>query len=625
MKMKLLKSSVFLLTLLVCISSVSAEEDRTVEERVTISVKKQVIGESGLPIKKYVEFTLGGAYSNTRAVSTFGISSTKTLGKLFERLDALKADEEIAGVIFKIDALTVGWATLQEIRQKLNTFRETGKETIAYLHGGGNAEYLLAAATDSIVLTPTGSLNLMGLRAEVLFYKGLMDKLDVQADMLALGKYKSGVEPYMREGMSEAFRESTTALLDDLYEQLLTHIAESREGMTAEEVSAVMDSGPFTAAEAHAAKLVDALQYYDELVDSLKDASPDADVQVTKPAFERKRVMPNMNSLAGLMHLLNVLNPPQRAATRTPENQIALIYGSGPILTDFDAFFPLLPMITPEGLKDAFTKARTDDSVRAVVFRVNSPGGSALASDLIWREVLLTQQKKPVVVSMGDVAASGGYYIAMAAGTIVAQPTTLTGSIGVFGGKLNLKGLYNKVGLKKEIIAHGQNATLYSDYGAFTPTERERVEKLMETVYKDFVGKAAAGRSTTFDAIDEVAQGRVWTGRQAKALGLVDELGGLETALSIAKKQAGFAADDEIPLIVLPKAKPIFEELMERMLEDTQGSIQMPLPLTATPATDSIRSLFGTEWAHVLTWFRLFGFKDGTQIVTILPYNIIIR
>ena len=606
--MRFLQKCAFLLALLVLVSPIFAEELAT-EEVVP-------------PVKKYVAFTLGGTYTDTKTVNTFGTSSTKTLRGLFQKLDTLKTDDEIAGIVFKIENVSVGWATLQEIRNKLHEFRETEKETIGYLENGGNAEYLLAAAMGRVVLMPAGSLNLTGLRAEVLFYKGLLDKLDIEADMLAMGKYKSGVEPYMRDGMSDAFRESMTALLDDLYAQLLAHIAENRDGITAAEVSDLINSGPFTAEEAHQAQLVDALQYYDELLETLKTASPDEDVQVVKPDYERKRKVPDMNSFAGLMQLLSMLNPPQRARS-TAENQIALIYADGPILPDIDQLFPSTSVIMPSTLKEAFEKARTDDTVRAVVLRIDSPGGSALASDLIWREVMLTQREKPVVVSMGDVAASGGYYIAMAAGTIVAHPSTLTGSIGVFGGKLNMKGFYNKIGLTKEIIAHGQNATLYSDYGGFTPTERERVEKMMKTVYKDFVSKAAEGRNKSFDEIDEIAQGRVWTGKQAKALGLVDELGGLETALSIAKAQAGFADDEEVNLIVLPKQKPFFEQLMERMIEDMEGSIQLPLELAVShPAL----SVFGNHrWQHVVTWLSLFGFEDGTQVVTILPYDVLIR
>ena len=605
--MKPLQKCTFLLALLLLVSPIFAEE-HAAEETPPL-------------IKKYAEFTLGGTYTDTKTVSTFGTSSTKTLRGLFKKLDALKTDDDIAGIIFKIEGVSLGWAALQEIRTELHEFRDTGKETIGYLESGGNAEYLLAATMDRIVLMPTGSLNLTGLRAEVIFYKGLLDKLDIEADMLAMGKYKSGVEPYMRDGMSDEFRESMTALLDDLYAQLLNHIAESRDSISTETASDLINSGPFTAEEAKQENLVDALQYYDELVTTLKAAYEDEEVQVVKPSFERKRTVPDMNSFAGLMQLFSILNPPQRARA-AGENQIALIYASGPILPDIDSPFISMSAITPKELKQAFEKTRTNKSVRAVVLRIDSPGGSALASDLIWREVMLTQRQKPVVVSMGNVAASGGYYIAMAAGTIVAQPSTLTGSIGVFGGKLNLKGLYNKAGLTKEIIAHGQNATLYSDYGGFTPTERERVEKMMKTVYEDFVNKAAAGRSKSFDEIDEIAQGRVWTGKQAQKLGLVDELGGLDDALSIAKEQAGFAEDDKVNLIVLPKQRPFFEQLIEQMIEDTEGSIRVPLQLTSS---HPVLSMLGKHSQHILTWLSLFGFEDGTQIVTILPYDILIR
>ena len=356
--MKLLKTGTFLLTLLIVISPVFADE--------------HAVEETPPPVKKYAEFTLSGTYADTKTVSLFSTSMPKTLRGLFKKLDALKTDEDLAGVIFKIEGVSVGWATLQEIRTKLNEFRETGKETISYLESGGNAEYLLAATMDRIVLTPTGSLNLTGLRAEVIFYKGLLDKLDIEADMLAMGKYKSGIEPYMRDGMSDEFRESMTALLDDLYAQFLNHIAESRDGITEASVSDVINSGPFTAEEAKEKKLVDALQYYDELVASLKAASPDADVQVAEPGSQRKRKVPDMNSFAGLMQLFSILNPPQRGQA-TGKNQIALIYASGPILPDIDSPFISMAAITPKVLKKAFEKARTDDAVRAVVLAYRQP------------------------------------------------------------------------------------------------------------------------------------------------------------------------------------------------------------------------------------------------------------
>ncbi len=582
-----------------------------------LSAQEQSEEETAPSVKKYVEFTLSGTYTDTKEMSFFGTSSTKTLRGLFKKLDALKNDDEVSGVIFKIGNIGVGWASLQEIRNKLGEFQDAEKEMIGYLESGGNAQYLLATAMDRIVLMPAGSLNLIGLRSEIFFYKGLLEKLDIEADMLAMGQFKSGIEPYTRDNMSDAFRESMTGLLDDLYAQMLEKIADGRDGITPEIASELIDRGPFTAKEAQEVKLVDALQYYDELLDAINETP---DTVVAKQDDKKKRNVPDMNSFAGLMQLFSMLNPPQRAKARPADNQFALIYASGPILPDFDSPFPIMSMITPKTLKKAFEKARSNDAIKAVVLRVDSPGGSAIASDLIWREVMLTQREKPVIVSMANYAASGGYYIAMAAGTIVAQPGTLTGSIGVFGGKLNLKGLYNKVGVTKEIIAHGQNATLYSDYGGFTPTERERVEKMMKTIYEDFVTKAASGRKATFDEIDAVAQGRVWTGKQAKELGLVDELGGLETALSIAKKEVGLTDEDKVDIIVLPEQKPFFEQFLESMLEEEAG-ISAPLPLQLAQQHPALHKL-NAQWHRIITWLTLF---ENERVITALPYDILIR
>ena len=573
--------------------------------------------EEAPPLKKYVEFTLSGTYADTKEMSLFGTASTKTMRGLFKKLDALKNNDEIAGIIFKIGNIGIGWGNLQEIRNKLNEFQETDKELIAYLESGGNAEYLLATTMDRIVLMPVGMLNITGLRSEIMFFKGLFEKLDIEADMLAMGKFKSGVEPFTRDSMSDAFRESMSSLLDDIYAQMLTKIADGRDDITADDAAALIDRGPFTAKEAKEAKLVDALKYYDELLDEINKKP---DVELATKDDKKKRKVPDLNSPFGLMQLFSMFTSPQRARAKAADKQIALIYASGPILPDLNSPFSTTSLISPKTFKKAFEKAREDDAIKAVLFRVNSPGGSAIASDLIWREVMLTQREKPVVVSMANMAASGGYYISMAAGTIVAQPGTLTGSIGVYGGKLNMKGLYNKVGLTKEIIPRGKNATLYSDYAGFSDTERERVEKMMKTVYEDFVNKAATGREKTFDEIDEIAQGRVWTGKQAKELGLVDELGGLDTALSIAKKQAGIAEDEKFGIIVLPEQKTFFEQMMESIL-DEEAAISVPLPLQAAQQHPAF-SMLSKHLHQITTWLTLF---DRERVVTALPYDIIIR
>lgn len=564
------------------------------------------------PAKNYIELTLSGSYPDVKIVSAFGgNASTETLHGLLKKLEGFRGDDELTGIVFKIKNVSIGWAKLQEMQNKLLELRDAGKDTVAYLESGGTAEYVLAAAAKRIVLMPTGSLNLTGLRAEILFFKGLLEKLDIHADMLAMGKYKSGIEPYTRDGMSDSFRESMTTLLDELYGQLCTMVAAGRDSMDSETVEMLINQGPFTAEEAREANLVDALHYYDELLVELKT---DETVHVYTPDSERKRRVPDMSSFAGIMQLFSMLNAPQRTQPKAELPKIALIYASGPVLTGGDDIFATSAIITPSELREAFEKAREDKLVHAVVLRVDSPGGSALASDLIWREVVRTQNEKPVIVSMSDTAASGGYYIAMAAGTIVAQPGTLTGSIGVLGGKLNLKGLYNKVGLTKEILAHGTNATLYSDYGGFTPTERERVEKLMQTIYQNFVRKAAEGREKSYAEIDAIAQGRVWTGRQAKELGLVDELGGLEKALAIAKEQGGFDVASEPQLIVLPKPRTFFERILENMIEEPGAKMSLPayLPLPAMQA----------QWHYISVMMNLF---KNEHVLTILPYDILIR
>lgn len=564
------------------------------------------------PAKNYIELTLSGSYPDVKIVSAFGgNASTETLHGLLKKLEGFRGDDELTGIVFKIKNVSIGWAKLQEMQTKLLELRDAGKDTVAYLESGGTAEYVLAAAAKRIVLMPTGSLNLTGLRAEILFFKGLLEKLDIHADMLAMGKYKSGIEPYTRDGMSDSFRESMTTLLDELYGQLCTMVAVGRDSMDSETVEMLINQGPFTAEEAREANLVDALHYYDEFLAELKT---DETVHVYTPDSERKRRVPDMSSFAGIMQLFSMLNAPQRTQPKAELPKIALIYASGPVLTGVDDIFATSAIITPSELREAFEKAREDKLVHAVVLRVDSPGGSALASDLIWREVVRTQNEKPVIVSMSDTAASGGYYIAMAAGTIVAQPGTLTGSIGVLGGKLNLKGLYNKVGLTKEILAHGTNATLYSDYGGFTPTERERVEKLMQTIYQNFVRKAAEGREKSYAEIDAIAQGRIWTGRQAKELGLVDELGGLEKALAIAKEQGGFDVASEPQLIVLPKPRTFFERILENMIEEPGAKMSLPayLPLPAMQA----------QWHYISVMMNLF---KNEQVLTILPYDILIR
>ena len=567
--------------------------------------------EQQAPSRKYVELAIKGPLAEVRPTFVFS-SQVKTLRSITIQIDKIREDDEVAGVLLKIEGLGIGWAKLQELRDKIIQLRSDGIEVISYLEGGGNTEYLLACAADRIVLMPAGMVGLTGLRAEVMFYRGLLDKLEVKADMYAVGKYKSAIEPFMRATMSEAQREAMNAILDDLYAQQVEMISNGRDEIDAALAADLIDRGPFTAEEAYQAKLVDGLQYYDELVQSIEERAEEK-VEVVSDYSKKSTEAPELTGFAGFMRLFSMLAPSKKPTSGEGNPKVALIYATGPIMSDAPTSpFSTGQVITPEAMAKALREAREDSAIQAVVMRIDSPGGSAVASDAIWREVLLTQREKPLVVSMSDVAGSGGYYIAMAAGTIVAAPGTITGSIGVLGGKLNLKGLYNKLGLTKEVITRGKNANLYSDYGDFTPTERERLQKLLETIYQDFVRKAAEGRDKTEAEIHELAQGRIWTGKQAKEIGLVDELGGLDTALTIAKKQIALDPTDEIDIIILPKPKTFFETL----IEDMEMDIQLPMtphPPLPTPIEGTLPSLY---------WLYLFGNESAA---TVMPFEIVIR
>ena len=589
----------------------SRNGDETVEPEVSPDSLHETSDVQEMPLRKYVELSIKGPLAEVRSTFVFS-PSIKTLRSVTKQIDRIRKDDEVAGVLLKIEGLGIGWAKLQELRDKIIQLRSGGIEVISYLESGGNAEYLLACATDRIVLMPAGMVGLTGLRAEVMFYRGLLDKLEVKADMYSVGKYKSAIEPFMRDNMSEAQKEAMNAILDDLYAQQIEMIANGRDEIDAGLAANLIDQGPFTAEEAYQAKLVDAIQYYDELVESIEERAEEK-AEVVSEYDKKSTETPELTGFAGFMKLFSMLSSSKKPTSGEGKPKVALIYATGPIMSDAPTSpFTTGQVITPDVMAKALREARENNDIQAVIMRVDSPGGSAVASDAIWREVLLTQQEKPFVVSMSDVAGSGGYYIAMAAGTIVAEPGTITGSIGVLGGKLNLKGLYNKIGLTKEVITRGQNANLYSDYGDFTPTERERLQKLLETIYQDFVQKAAEGRDKTESEIHELAQGRIWTGKQAKEIGLVDELGGLDTALTIAKKQIELDPTDEVDIIILPKPKTFLETLIEDMEMDMRLPMTPHLPLP-TPIEQTLPSLY---------WLYLFADEPAA---TVMPFEIVIR
>src|SRR5687767_1291725 len=460
-----------------------------------------------------------------------------TVRSVVESLRKAKVDRRITSVIIRPTGTAALWGKVQEVRDAILDFKTSDKPIIAYLEYGGEQEFYLASACDKVFLMPTASLDLTGIASYELFLRGTLDKIGAYPDAMHIGDYKTASNQMTERTFTPAHREMAESLNRDLYEQLLKGIATGRQKRDAE-VRQLIDHGPFLPEDAVRAGLVDDVAYEDEIDDKVSLGRG----QTTFLEHHEYRSVP----------------PSSLGLNRGP--RIAVLYAVG-IITSGESSYdsPQGEVVGSDTIIRYLRKARADDSIKAIVLRVDSPGGSAIASDVIWREVELTRAVKPVIASMSDVAASGGYYIAMPAHKIVAEPATLTGSIGVVMVKFVIDGTLKKLGMNMEGVSNGRYANLYSPIRPFSPEERARVLEHMQATYDTFVEKAAAGRNTTPERIDAVGQGRVWTGQQAKGLGLVDELGGLERAVEIAKQQAKLDPDAEVELILYPGKKSIYE------------------------------------------------------------------
>lgn len=472
-----------------------------------------------------------------------------SLRALVEAVDRAADDASVRGLLLRVGPLDAGWGRVQELRDALVRFRRSGKPSWAHLEYAGNLEYYLATGCAKVAAAPTAILDVSGLAAEVTFYRGTLDKLGVEAQFEGVGRYKNAPNQFTERGFTEAHREQTEALVDSLFGQYVRAVAQSR-GLTPEEVRALVDLGPFSAQAAKEKGLVDDLLYQDE-------------VEGRMPASGRIQPGPYVRGARG-----GFLD--RRA-------RVALVYAAGEIVPGESQASPF-----GGGLAGADTivrglrQAREDATVRAILLRVDSPGGSGTASDAVWREVALARRRKPVVVSMGDYAASGGYYVSMGADAIVAQPGTITGSIGVFSGKLSFRGLYDKLGISQETVRRGRHATLFSSYEPWTEEERAKVRALNVAFYETFVEKAAAGRRKSKDALEAVAQGRVWTGEEALAAGLVDAMGGMDVALRVAKERARIPKGQDAVLVVMPERRGVLETILESREEDVLARALSP-------------------------------------------------
>ncbi len=471
------------------------------------------------------------------------------LRDFLDAIEAAAADPRVKGVLARVGNDEFAVAETQQIRDAIIAFRAKGKFAIAFADsfgefGAGTRPYYLATAFDRIWLQPLGSVGLTGLYSDATFFKGTFDLLGIVPEFDHRGAYKTAANILTETKMTPPHREEVEDLLASVAGQIVSGIAQARK-LSPDAVRAAIDRGPLLADEALQASLVDRLGYRDEVIaEAHKRAGSDAE-------------------LIGLSTYLAGVKRPHRQGER-----IALIYGSGLIVRGGGSAGPLSGSeeMAADKITRAFRAAVRDPEVRAILFRVDSPGGSAVASETIWRDVVFARERgKPVIVSMGDVAGSGGYYIAAPADKIVAEPATLTGSIGVLAGKLVVADLLKKIGISTDSAQVGANAAMFSATSEFSPFARSRLEAFLDATYQGFKDHVASGRHMTPDAVEAVAKGRVWSGEEAKARGLVDALGGYDVALRLARETAHIPSDEPIQLTVFPREEGPVQFLYDRL------------------------------------------------------------
>ncbi len=508
--------------------------------------------------------TLAGEVAELESFSWMsGPSDVIQVRRLTERLRALAGDDQLTGLLLRVDGLSLSLPDAAEVNAALHAFRAAGKKLHCHTEGAANAQYLVMSACERIGLAPNGEVVVSGPAAMPVHLKGLLDDLGVTADFLHVGAFKGAAEPLTRDRPSKEMVETLDAILDRAYASMVEVIAAGR-GLGPDAVKALIDEAMFTADRALATRLVDAVEPFEAFRDAAA-AGP-----WTRVTLEEKD-----DDAAGMLKVLRFLGA--MPAPRPSHPRVALVYAVGDIVDGSgDGIMGAGGEIASRTLVPALRVLAADDSVKAVVLRIDSGGGSALASELIWHAVAEVRAKKPVVVSMSDLAASGGYYIAAGATKIFAQPDTLTGSIGVVGGKLAPGGALAKVGVTTYPMGRGKRATMMASLGPWTADERAAVQASMQSIYDVFVGRVAAGRGKSRDEIHAIAQGRVWTGSDALRLGLVDALGGLDAALAEARTLGQVDAGAAIE--VYPP------DLTLRDLVSGFGEVQAPLGLSTVVA-----------------------------------------
>ncbi len=509
----------------------------------------------------------------------FGSMGAEPLKDLIARMKKVPGDETVKGVVLLPGSTYLGYGQIEEIRRVLDEIKSAGKEIDVHADVLSMRDYVLLAGASKISVVPTGIVIITGLRAEGPYVRGLLDMIGVKPDFMTCGAYKSAAEMFMRKGPSEESERMTNWLLDSMYETAVRLIAEGR-GVTPEKARQWIDGGLYTAEKAKQAGIVDAVEYRQDFVAGLKSKYGD-DVQFDKRYGKKKRKAIDLSSPLGMLQIwAELLGGP--AKKKPGKDAVAIVYVEGPIMPGKPEPSPFpfgtsgIAYSTP--IRKALDEAAGDDSVKAVVLRVDSPGGSATASEIILNATKRVKAKKPLVVSMGDVAGSGGYYVACGAETIFADAATITASIGVLGGKLATTDMWNKIGITWKSYGRGASAGLLSARDVFSPEERETLQALMSEVYDVFKAHVVAIRGDRLKKdIDEIAGGRVFTGRQALELGLIDQLGGLDDAIAHVAKQAQL---EDYEVRVLPEPKNFMEQLLSDLgaaEEDDENTISMSL------------------------------------------------
>jgi protease-4 len=536
--------------------------------------------EPSVPAQATLVLRIGGALSEVAPADVVGYLRgvrAPTVRSIVDNLRKAKVDSRVRAVLLKPTGFqSPYWGKVQEVRDAILDFKKSGKPLYAYLEYGGDREYYLATAADKIFLMPSSPLDLKGVATYALFLRGTLDKIGAYPDFHHIGDYKTAINTFTEKGFTAAHKKMDLALNRDLYEQIVTGIAEGRKKADAD-VRALIDLGPFLPEDALRAGLVDDVKYDDQVDDELRGDAPARVID----GDEYARV--SVGSLG--------LNKGPR---------VAVIYAAGTINSGKSGYDPLNgSVLGSETLIEYIREVRRDSLVRAIVLRIDSPGGSATASDAIWRELMIARTERadrPIVASMSDLAASGGYYIAMPAQAIVAQPATLTGSIGIFGGKIVTGGVYEKLGAHIGSTSIGQHAELESPARRYNPGELEKLHEQLQAFYDQFVEKAAESRHTTPERIDSLAQGRVWTGRQAMENGLVDALGGLDRAIVLAKQRAKIPTETEVELVVYPPRKNFYELLSDQISGGSSESLAVSAWLSTNLSAgerEALRTLRG--------------------------------